>query len=116
VAAQDVTERTRSAESQQNSASKYRVLFEESADAHWILDDNGIVECNSAALRMFGYPPGAVMPHPARMSPAKQPDGTPSKVSADEKIAAAFQNGKERFEWMHQRSNGDVFFFPPRCP
>src|SRR5208282_4101903 len=28
---------------------------------------------------------------------------------AEQKIAAAFLNGKERFEWLHQRKNGTVF-------
>lgn len=34
----------------QNSESKYRALFEDSADATWMMDGNGFVECNSTAL------------------------------------------------------------------
>jgi diguanylate cyclase (GGDEF)-like protein/PAS domain S-box-containing protein len=99
----------RSKEMLQNSENKYRVLFEDSADANWLMDESGFLACNSAALQMFGYPPGALMQHPADISPPNQPDGTVSRTAAEQKMAAAFLNGKERFEWLHQRTNGDVF-------
>jgi len=107
---QDVTERKRSEEMLQNSENKYRVLFEDSADANWLMDEKGFLDCNAAALQMFGYSARAeLMLHPADISPVNQPDGTPSRVAADQKIASAFLNGKERFEWMHQRKNGIAF-------
>jgi diguanylate cyclase (GGDEF)-like protein/PAS domain S-box-containing protein len=106
---QDVTARKRSEEMLQNSENKYRVLFEDSADANWLMDEKGFLDCNSAALEMFGHSAGAPMLHPADISPPNQLDGTPSRTAADRKIAAAFLNGKERFEWLHQRKNGGVF-------
>jgi diguanylate cyclase (GGDEF)-like protein/PAS domain S-box-containing protein len=106
---QDITERKRSEEMLQNSENKYRVLFEDAADANWLMDETGFLDCNSAALEMFGYSAGAPMLHPADISPPNQPDGTPSRTAADQKIAAAFLHGKERFEWLHQRRNGNVF-------
>jgi diguanylate cyclase (GGDEF)-like protein/PAS domain S-box-containing protein len=105
----DISERKRSEEMLQNSENKYRVLFEDSADANWLMDEEGFLDCNSAALQMFGYSAGAPMMHPADISPPNQPDGTNSRTAAVQKIAAAFLNGKERFEWLHQRKNGDVF-------
>src|ERR1700685_1513952 len=106
---QDISERKRSEEMLQNSENKYRVLFEDAADANWLMDETGFLDCNSAALEMFGYSAGAPMLHPADISPPNQPDGTPSRTAADQKIAAAFLHGKERFEWLHQRKNGNVF-------
>jgi diguanylate cyclase (GGDEF)-like protein/PAS domain S-box-containing protein len=106
---QDVTERKRSAEMLQNSENKYRVLFEDSADANWLMDEKGFLDCNTAALQMFGYSAGDRMLHPADISPPSQPDGTPSRTAAEQKMAAAFLNGKERFEWLHQRKNGNAF-------
>ena len=106
---QDVTKRKRSEEMLQNSESKYRVLFENSADANWLMDETGFLDCNSAALEMFGYSAEAPMLHPADISPPTQPDGTSSRTAADRRIAAAFLYGKERFEWMHQRKNASVF-------
>jgi diguanylate cyclase (GGDEF)-like protein/PAS domain S-box-containing protein len=93
----------------QNNESKYRALFEDSADATWMMDGSGFVECNSAALEMFGYSAEAPMSHPADISPPNQPDGTASRTAAEQRIARALLNGKERFEWMHKRKNGNVF-------
>jgi diguanylate cyclase (GGDEF)-like protein/PAS domain S-box-containing protein len=93
----------------QNNENKYRVLFEDSADANWLMDEKGFLNYNSAALQMFGYSAEAPMLHPADISPPNQPDGTNSRTAAERKIAAAFVNGTERFEWLHQRKNGNVF-------
>ena len=109
LAANDVTERTRTAELLHNSEMKYRVLFECSADAYWLLDEQSALECNPAARQMFGYAPGEAMPHPAGLSPARQPDGSSSGAAALERMAAALRNGSERFEWVHQRRNGETF-------
>src|SRR6202050_2992104 len=106
---QDISGRKRSEEMLQNSENKYRVLFEDSADATWLMDEKGFLDCNSAALEMFGYSAGDPMLPPSDISPPNQLDGTPSRTAADRKIATAFLNGKERFEWLHQRKNGDVF-------
>ncbi len=105
----DVTERRRTEEMLQHSETKYRVLFEDSADATWLMDEKGFLDCNSAALQMFGYATGTPMLHPADISPPSQPDGTNSRTAAERKIAAAFLNGNERFEWLHQRKNGSTF-------
>ena len=105
----DVTERKRTEEMLQHSENKYRVLFEDSADATWLMDEKGFLDCNSAALQMFGYAIGTEMLHPADVSPPSQPDGTNSRTAAERKIAAAFLNGNERFEWLHQRKNGSTF-------
>ncbi len=109
IAARDVSERKRTEQMLHDSENKYRVLFEDSADANWLLDSTGFLDCNSAALRMFGYSAGSEMMHPADISPPTQPDGTSSRVRAEERIAAALHNGTDRFEWSHQRKNGDVF-------
>ena len=105
----DVTERKRTEEMLQHGETKYRVLFEDSADATWLMDETGFLDCNSAALQMFGYAIGTEMLHPADVSPPSQPDGTNSRTAAERKIAAAFLNGNERFEWLHQRKNGSTF-------
>ncbi len=107
----DVTERKRADALLQDSESKHHVLFDESADANLLMDEKGFVDCNSAALGMFRYPtkPELISLHPAEISPPSQTDGTPSRTAADQKIAAAFLNGKNRFEWLHRRKDGEVF-------
>jgi diguanylate cyclase (GGDEF)-like protein/PAS domain S-box-containing protein len=91
------------------SQNKYRVLFEESADATWLMDEKGFLDSNSAALQLFGYAAGTQIVHPADISPPNQSDGTSSRVAAEQKIADAFVHGKVRFEWLHQRNDGNVF-------
>jgi two-component system sensor histidine kinase/response regulator len=110
-AIRDITDRKRAEKRLNDSESKHRALFEESADANLLLDETGFLDCNTAALQMFGYATRAelIALHPADFSPPNQPDGRPSRVAADQKIAATLRNGKERFEWMHRRKNGEVF-------
>src|ERR1019366_9500937 len=76
------------------SENKYRVLFEDSADAFWLMDNKGFVDCNSAALQLFGYSTKAEFKHPADISPPNQSDGRSSRIAAAERMAAAFLKGK----------------------
>ena len=102
-------ERRRSAGKLDDSKNKYRALFEDSAEACWLLDDKGFVDCNPAALAMFGFSTKADFKHPADISPPNQSDGTPSRLAAEQRIATALVNGKDSFEWLHRRKNGEVF-------
>lgn len=109
VAAHDVTDRLRAQVLLQDSEAKYRVLFEDSSDAYWLLSSDGYVDCNAASLKMFGFSDKKEFTHPADVSPPNQADGTPSRLAADARIANAFSDGSETFEWLHQRKNGEVF-------
>ena len=109
--ARDITAHKRAEETLRDSESNHRVLFDNSADANLLMSENCFVDCNSAALRMFGYSTKAeiITLHPAEISPPDQPDGTPSRTAAEEKVAAALLTGKAQFEWSHRRKNGEVF-------
>lgn len=109
VAAHDETDRRRAQLLLQDSEAKYRVLFEDSSDAYWLLSSEGYVDCNVAALKLFGFHKKEEFSHPADVSPPNQADGTPSRRAADAKIAEALSKGSASFEWLHQRSNGEVF-------
>jgi diguanylate cyclase (GGDEF)-like protein/PAS domain S-box-containing protein len=107
VAANDVTDRKRSREALLDSEAEYRALFEESGDAHWLMDNKGFLDCNLAALSMFGFGDKAEFTSPAAISPPVQADGTASTIAAAEKIA--FERGAESFGWLHQRRSGEIF-------
>jgi PAS domain S-box-containing protein len=47
--------------------------------------------------------------HPSQLSPPLQPDGQDSFKKANQLMAMAFAQGSNRFEWDHQRKNGEVF-------
>jgi len=107
----NLTERKRAEQKLRDSENKHRVLFEDSADATLVVGEQGFVDCNSAAVEMFGYATVADLTalRPADLSPPNQPDGTSSLAGSNQQIATAFLNGQNRFEWLHQRKNGEQF-------
>ncbi|OHB76064.1 MAG: hypothetical protein A2W31_16835 [Planctomycetes bacterium RBG_16_64_10] len=104
----EIAERRKAEDALRASETRYRALFESTGDAILLLDKTGFIECNEASLRFFGYANQAefLAKHPADLSPPKQPDGTDSRTAADAKIAAAFDQGLTRFEWLHCRRDG----------
>ena len=76
-----------------------------------LLDQHGFVDCNPATLKMFACSTTEefIGKHPNEYSPLTQPDGRDSRTSADEKIAIAYKNGSNLFEWTHKRANGEIF-------
>ncbi len=87
------------------SESRFRRLFEGSADAMLLLDMDSrrFVDGNAAAVVMLGLADRAEMldMHPAELSPPQQPDGRDSAAKAAEMIETARCQGFHRFEWVH---------------
>ena len=90
---------------------KYRVMFEFSEDPMWLIVENRFEVANQAAARVLGYDSVAALTntHPAKLSPEFQPDGKSSFEAANMKMATAYEQGYHRFEWTHQRKNGEDF-------
>jgi two-component system sensor histidine kinase/response regulator len=101
----DVTERSMSEE-------RFRVLFEYSSDAHLLLDETGIIDCNNAAVGMLGHgnKRRVLGMHPAALSPERQPDGRMSAEKAIEMDQVARARGSHRFEWVHRKADGTDFY------
>lgn len=93
------------------SEEKFRSIFESSNDAIMLFGDKGFLDCNAATLRMFGCfgKEEFLGRHPSEWSPEVQPDGRGSFEAAEEKIAAAYREGRNFFEWTHRRANGEDF-------
>ena len=73
-------------------------------------EDGRFVECNPAALRMFGCSREEFIGHPPyEFSPPRQPDGRDSREKAQELIGAALAGQPQSFEWRHLRSDGTLF-------
>ncbi|MGS0756611.1 PAS domain-containing protein, partial [Roseateles sp. GG27B] len=103
--------RLRTAELQRSEA-RYSTLFEESADAIMVLDDCVVIDCNPAALRMFGVArrENLIGQRPSDLSPPTQPDGVDLKLAATQRAEQAGLQGSLAFEWMHERiDNGATF-------
>ena len=90
---------------------RFRVLFEHSSEAHFLINAQGILDCNRAALQMLRCPDKAdlVSVHPKSLSPEYQPDGQLSAAKDREMEATARRNGTHRFEWTHTRLDGTEF-------
>ena len=91
--------------------STFRLLFEQSADAMLLLDEDVFIDCNPAAVIMFGCSDKKQLLslHPSDISPEKQYDGQLSRKEEKKRIAKAIEQGSNRFEWLHKRINGYVF-------
>lgn len=92
------------------SEEKFKLLFEKSDDAILILSKTKVIECNEAAIQMFGYNKNELINlHPADLSPEKQIDGLVSIEKANMRIQEALESRVNHFEWIHQRKNGELF-------
>ena len=90
---------------------KYRIAFEASRDAIIFLDRSGFLNCNQAALNIYGLASkkDILGKHPGELAPLLQPDGRDSRSAAALMIDQAFKKGTCAFEWLHCRADGVQF-------
>ena len=90
------------------SEEKFRLLFENSSDAHILYRGKAFIDCNQSALNMLGFENKnqLMAKHPNDISPEHQPDGRLTQDKAEEMISLALKNGSHRFEWLCRRSDG----------
>ncbi len=106
----DVTERINSKKLLEKSERKYRDIFEKAIDAILILKDGFFVDCNKAAINMFGLDRETLFSlHPSKLSPEWQPDGTSSFVKSEEMMKIALEKGSNRYRCNQKHINGHVF-------
>ena len=107
----DITEFMKAVDTVRESEKTFRKLFEESADPILLLDESGFVDCNTATISLLGYSSKEdfLNKQPWELSPEKQPDGRYSSEKAVAMINKARQDGNNRFEWIHQKSDGTDF-------
>lgn len=106
----DITERKEIEEKLKESEKKYRALFENSADAIFIMSGDNFIDCNISALKMFKCERNEIIGKPPyEFSPEFQPDGLPSKKKATDYITRAYRGEELRFEWMHKKLDGTEF-------
>lgn len=93
------------------SEATFRTLYESISVAVILLDENEIFAGNDAALQLFDCTDkqqlcGKPM---ADVSPSVQPSGKASFLLAKEYVAAAFQAGSCRFDWLYCKCYGETF-------
>ncbi|MDY7023016.1 MAG: PAS domain S-box protein, partial [Cyanobacteriota bacterium] len=112
VTATDISDRKLAEHQLQESEARLRQLFEGSTDAILILSNEGFIDCNQATLRIMRATSKAefLSLHPSQFSPEYQPDGQLSSEKAKKMIATATEQGSHRFEWVHNRMDGEEFW------
>lgn len=87
------------------SETRFRRLFEGTADALLLLDMDRqrFIDCNFATVAMLGLDnrDEVLQAHPAELSPPQQADGRDSQERAGDMIETARREGFHRFEWLH---------------
>ncbi|HEY2343812.1 MAG TPA: PAS domain S-box protein, partial [Chthoniobacteraceae bacterium] len=90
---------------------KFRILFEQSSNAHLLIDETGILDCNSACLAILRCQrkEQVLGRQLADFSPKVQPDGSISAERLAEIQSLVTINGSLNFEWRHRRANREEF-------
>ncbi len=104
-----ITQRT---DELKRSEARQLTLFNTTASAVMVLDHETIIDCNPAAISVFGARDRAdlIGRHPAELSPPQQRNGGDSLALSRQKIQDAREHGQVSFEWLHVRLHtGEVF-------
>ena len=108
---EDITMRRLADRAIKESEERFRSIFEGSRDAVMMTDRDGFIDCNGAALRLYGLSSKDqfISRRPADFSPPTQPCGRDSGELSQEKIEDALREGGQFFEWIHTRMDGTQF-------
>lgn len=86
------------------------VLVRNSSEAMFLLQAGKFIDCNAAALVLFGYSKADLLTnHPAILSPVTQANGEDSITLGAHYIALAAKGEPQKFEWVHQTRSGHLF-------
>jgi two-component system sensor histidine kinase/response regulator len=110
VVCHDMTEWKQAEEALRQSEVRFRSLYESTSIAVLIQEDGIPIDCNRAAEQLFGYSRQELLSkHPKELSPSFQPNGQESISFANRQIALTYEQGNNRFEWVHRRADGSDF-------
>ena len=103
----DITDKKEKEKVIQQSETKYRTIFDHSAEGFLILKDT-IQDCNRQAAWLFGYKKTELIgKHPVRdLSPEKQPDGSLSAELGKKYLEEALKGINQHFYWKHVTRKG----------
>jgi two-component system cell cycle sensor histidine kinase PleC len=106
----DVTAHKLADKALHEAEARFRALVDHAAEAVVLLDPatGRFSDANARALELFGYDRERFLHMgPVNVSPPRQPDGTESRVAAQEFVVQALAGAAPAFEWVHLDSEGD---------
>ena len=94
---------------QKHSAERVQMLLDATPVAASIWNREGkIIDCNLSAVQLFGLSSKQeYIDRFPELSPEFQPDGRRSRERIPEIVKEAYAKGVCRFEWIHQKPNGE---------
>lgn len=104
-------ELSRSVEECREKSEMYGTLFEGCGDALFILGEQSCLDCNKAALEMFGLSDKqeCIDLYPLNLFVPPQPGDSASHLSIEQFLAEMFKKGVNSFERTYWRRNGEEF-------
>ncbi len=90
----------------------FETVFRDSKDGLAIFKDGVFVDCNQSMLDLVGVKRREqfIGLTPFDFSPEYQFDGTTSAEKGMQYITQCYEEGSVRFEWLHKKYNGDLFW------
>jgi PAS domain S-box-containing protein len=102
----DITRRKNAEQNLIENEKKYRILFENSSDGIFFLDER-LVDCNNQLCRLLGYERefliGRIFPD---ISPPRQPDGRDSEMASTGYVREALWGRPQSFLWQFHKKDG----------
>ncbi|TLV02671.1 PAS domain S-box protein [Dyadobacter luticola] len=98
---QDITSRKRAEMAIQSSEAKFRSLYDSTSDAVILFNDKQYLDCNRAALRMFGLNDTDELRtlELGVLSGFNAPESAEQQIIFRDHINALYENGSHTFEW-----------------
>jgi PAS domain S-box-containing protein len=91
-----------------SSEQKLKAVWEQAGDAMVFLDEDGLLDCNDAALRLLGIDSRehAIGLPLHSFAPPTQPDGRPSEQVFADGRRKVVESGTGRFDWEFRHTDG----------
>jgi PAS domain S-box-containing protein len=104
----DITEIKKIENALRDSEEKFRLLFDQSADAQMLMENRTVIDCNMAAVQVFGAASKQDLlgRETDDLAPEYLPDGAHAPTRMDEIIPLVHEMDSLSFEWVCQRLDG----------
>jgi PAS domain S-box-containing protein len=110
--ARDITKRLESERLLEENEARYRMLFNSSNDAIFLIDQNEtIVDCNIKASEMFNFKKRSIINNTLHdFFLRTQADGQSLYDIVERRISDVFDGKEQKFEWVQKNNRSETFY------